>query len=314
MMKYFINYIDLKDNNKINKDISFDGPNVYIVKKKRGDLYSMLSPYMIGENLEILEECIKSSNFRRGLLMVELTKEEADLFDSLLITTFEQITDFTYKMLSNEKEYPLLGFRTLFNLNQEELKRGSIIILLPYDKDSEYLTISVEKSIGINDNINKRKALRSLNICSDIYFYTEDETLLEKYHSDISTLIKIDKDKYTLHNLKLFVLNSLNSMQVYDMNVNTYKLFDKLSYNSTPVSIKEQNGKYFLDLNLDPLEKKGYVINNVELYNMFCNGNLEPLLRHINVFIYSDKSYKKISLEEYLIKNKMLKYMKKNET
>ena len=318
MVRYFINYEDLIENNVIDKNISLYSSCLFIKKKMKKGLVKFVPLFnYIGNNSNILNYVKKLNYSKKGLLMVELSYDEMKEFDELLIKKYEPIEDNVCKkvFVKNDNTIKLINYKTLFNMNDDELSKGNIVVLMPCVSNNNYMYISGDRSrLAREYNINDRRdMLIKFGVGSDIYFHTKDEELLNLYKNDITEVKEIDFCKYEILNHKLFVLDSINNSDIIGFNADNYYCLDILSYNSTPIFISESINGYKLNTrdNKDYI-KKGYIINSLYLERFLNNDALKPLIKYINVYELVDGIYKKIPLEKHLNDIKILKCTKKN--
>jgi len=316
MVRYFINYEDLVENNVINKNINIYSSNLFIKKKyKKGLVKFENILYFNDYNINILNFAKKLNYNKKGILMVELTKEEADKFDNLLIKKYKNINDnICEKIYNNGNQIKLIKFNDLINLSEEEIKKGTIIALMPCVNNKDYMYVSADRSKLSNEfNINERRnMLLKEGIGCDIYFHTEDEELLERCSDNLTEIEEVDFSTYKINKNKLFVLDSINTNNIIGFNSSNYYALDVLSSNSIPVYIENLSIGYKLSTSQDFYNSKGYIINSFYFDSLLKGSAINPLIKFINVYELENGIYKKTSLEDYLNDAKTLKYTKKN--
>lgn len=316
MVRFFISYEDLIENNIINKNINIYSPNLFIKKRyKKGLVKFDNIPFSNDYNITILNFVRKLNYNKKGILMVELTSEEASRFDELLIKKYEIIENNVCKKIYEKKDnIKLINFLDLINLTEEDLNKGTIISLMPCVSNKNYMYISTDRSILSNEYtlIDRRNMLLKENIGSDIYFHTNDEELLERYKNNLTEIREIDFSTYEIVKNKLFVLDSINNSDIIGFNVNNYYCLDMLGLNSTPIYIKNNDDSYEISVSEDNYNSKGYIINSIHLNTILRNNSIEPLIKYINIYEMDNGIYKKQNLEDYLREKKILKYIKKN--
>lgn len=317
MVRYFINYEDLIENNVINKKITLFSSSLFIRKKHKKDLVKFEPVLHLNGNNNVLNYARKLNYTKKGILMVELIEDEAKMFDQLLIKKYEQIDDNVCKKVIDKKreKIRLIGFRSLINMNESELKQGNILVLMPCFSNKKYMYISCDRSALAKEYsiIDRRNMLLKQSVGSDIYFHTNDEELLERYKNDITEIKEINFSTYKIINHKLFILDSINNSDIIGFNGDNYYCLDILSQNATPVYIENTLNGYNISTNENTdYNKKGYIINTLYLNNLLNNEALKPLIKYINIYELIDGEYKKISLEKHLDDIKILKYTKKN--
>lgn len=317
MVRYFINYEDLLENNIINKNINIYSPNLFIKKRyKKGLVKFDNIPFSNDYNVNILNFARKLNYNKKGILMVELTNEEASKFDELLIKKYENIgNNICKKIFDKDKgNIKLINFTTLINLNEDELMKGSIVTLMPCVSNRKYMYASSDRSkLSREYNImERRNLLLKENIGCDIYFHTNDEEILERNKNNITEIKEVAFSTYEIVKNKLFVLDSISNGDIIGFNSNNYYCLDMLSLNSTPVYIENTIDGFKISSKEDNYNSKGYIINSIYLNNLLRNNYIEPLIKYINIYELENGVYKKQNLEEYLKEKKILRYIKKN--
>jgi len=317
MVRYFINYEDLLENNVINKNINVYSHNLFIKKRyKKGLVKFDNIPFSNDYNVNILNFARKLNYNKKGILMVELTSLEASKFDELLIKKYEVVeNNICKKIFNKDKEnIKLINFKDLINFNEEELIKGTIISLMPCVSDKKYMYISSDRSkLSREYNVvERRNMLLRENIGCDIYFHTNDEELLERHKNNLTEIKEVSFSTYEIVKNKFFVLDSINNSDIIGFNANNYYCLDMLSLNSTPVYIENTIDGFKLSTKENNYNSKGYIINSIHLNTLLRNNSIEPLIRYINIYELDNGVYKKQNLEEYLREKKILKYIKKN--
>jgi len=317
MVRFFINYEDLVENNVINKNINIYSPNLYIKKRyKKGLVKFEHILYSNDYNMNILNFARKLNYNKKGLLMVELTSEEASFFDELLIKKYQSIEDNICKKVFNKdnENIKLIKFVDLVNLTEEDLKKGTIVTLMPCLSNKKYMYISADRSILSNEYniIDRRNMLLKENIGSDMYFHTNNEELLERYKNNLTEIKEVAFSTYEITKNKLFVLDSINNNDIIGFNSSNYYCLDMLALDSTPIFIKNNDDSFDISIKEDNYNSKGYIINTIHLNTLLRNNSIDPLIKYINIYELDNGVYKKQNLEEYLKEKKILKYIKKN--
>jgi len=318
-VKYFISYEDLVENNTINKKLDMFSPELFIIRKDKKNNSYKIKPilYFLDIEKDILKYAVTLNYAKKGILMVELTKEETMKLDPIFIKKFVESKKGNYvKVLEDEdkKEFSLIDYNCLIGMTPQEMSLGTIVAVMPCKSDSSKLYISADRSSFVKSiPQNRREELEQKEIGADLYFHTDNDELLEKYKDDITVVKRCMPDKYEIISHKLFIIDSIPRYCTYDFSVATNRCYYELcNYKSTPVNIIEDDGKCSLTIHdVDSREKKGYIINNPNLKNIFCDGAIEPLLNYINVYQLVDGYYKKIPLSDYLNKVNIIKYINK---
>lgn len=317
MVRYFISYEDLLENNMVNKTVTLYSSSLFIKKKYKKGLVKFEHIHYYRDNNNSILNYVRKLNYnKKGLLMVELTKEEAEMFDELFVKKYEEIEEnICKKIYDKDKEnIKLINFRDLINFNEEELGKGTIVSLMPCISNKNYMYISADRSkLSREYNIiERRNMLLRESIGSDIYFHTNDEEMLERYKNNLTELKEVDFSTYEIVKNKLFILDSINNSDIIGFNSNNYYCLDVLSLNSTPVYIENIIDGFKLSTKEDNYNSKGYIINSMHLNNLLRNNSIEPLIKYINIYELDKGVYKKQNLEEYLKEKKILKYIRKN--
>ena len=315
MIKYFISYEDLLEDNKLNKKIDFDRAELHIIRKYKDNKIRIESLKNFSEFKKSFEKLIQNNNYtKKGILLVELTEEEKDMFDPLIIKTYKKLDDVSYeKVFNNESVISLINYNSIKNMKPSEFERGEVVALMPCIEDPENMYISLDREktiVGIDIN-SRRRTLNNLEIGCDLYFHTTDDVLLERYKESITTLKEKKFHTYELVEHKVFVIDSLSQDRIIDWTYSTLNLLDSICYNAVPVNIVEETEGYKLNIHdIDKKEKKGYIITR-DINTILYDSQILPILKYINVFVLVNGSYKKIPLQDYLEKNNILKYIKK---
>lgn len=315
MIKYFISYEDLLEDNKLNREINFDSKELCIIRKTKEDKIRIEQLNRFGDLKSSFEKLIQKDNYtKKSLLLVELTEKEKDMFSPILIKKYENQEDGSFKkVLNDETVVNLIDYNIIKNMRPSELVCGEVVSLMPCvsDPNNFYISLDREKTNDIKDIRKRRNILNNLELGCDIYFHTNDDTLLERYKDYTTTLKEKKFHTYELVEHKVFVVDSLSQDRMIDWTYPTFKIYNELCFNSVPVNIIEKDGKFELNIHkLDTKEKRGYVITR-DINTLFYNKSIEPLLKYINVYVYIKGNYTKISLIDYLEQKDILKYIKK---
>lgn len=303
-MKYFINYDKYK--NKSDKNLL---DRVYIKKQINND-YKFYSAFIFSSNLSLLEETDK----KQHIVYVELNEDEMNEYSISDIEKYEE-NGYSYKRVYDKfqnEDVTLINYNCIKNMSLKELESGKIVKV---ESNDGYYKIS-------ENNDMDRNILQQTDIGCDLYFYTENEELLNKYQDQTVIFENVRFNKYKLSKHVLFIIDSLSHNQVYDFLTDTYIKFRTLCDSAIKVSLYENDDYYSIKI-LDSLEcegKKGYIISKSNLSSMIFDKNIEPLLKYINVYTLTEKGYKKENIKEYLKdhialkKSKVNKYKINNET
>ena len=311
MIKYFISYKNLINDNTINKKIDIHSPELKMLKKtKNGEYKEIPILYFVGYVENLLSFIDKIENRKPNIsFMVELTSGESKKLNNLFIKKYEITKENNLKLIKDNKEIELLNFNVLMNLKPIEAEKCKIVILTKEKKD---FTISSLDKTFINGNLlEKRKNLKKDNMINDLYFYTEDEELIEKYKEKTILLKKINEDKYQLLKHKIFIIDSISQDRISDLTSNTFRCLYELCNSSIQVFIKEEDEEYEILSEKIDNSKKGYLILLENFESLLYNYSIEPILKYINVYELENRKYIKKPIEEYMKENDILKYIKK---
>lgn len=319
MVKYFISYEDLLENNSINKELNILSPELFIIKKvKKGEYKFQPLLYFTSIESNLARYVISLNYNKKGILMVELSKEEVEKINPIFIKKFEQVKDGVYKkvfMDEDMREKSLISYNCLVSMNAQEMDLGEVVAVMRCKSDFEKLYVSADRSALVLPNTTKerRDYLKQEEIGCDLYFHTDNEELLDKYKEDVTLLKEVEPNKYELLKHKVFVIDSIPQNRVYDFSNATRRCFYELcNKKSTPVNIIREDDNYTLTIHdVDRREKKGYIINNPNFKNILCDRAIEPLLNYINVYEFDKGIYKKISLIDYISKTSTIILNKK---
>lgn len=316
-IKYFINYKDLKNNNTINKEITPESKELKIIKKYKDGNIKIIPLSYFKENAKLfLENIDELENNKKGIcLMVELTKEETLLISPSLIKKYRAKNENVYEMIKSEIK--LINYSAFANMTLKEMNSGNIhklVTVISNGKNLFKITFNdkiINKSASITQ---KRVNLAERGIGSDIYFYTDDEEVLDKYKDNITILKETEEGLYKIENQQLLIIDSIPQNYVNDMSNETFRCLYELYNNSIPVYMKENDDKIVVDISIEESkdhQRKGYIFFGTNMNTLIYNKAIEPLLKYINIYHLKDDIYKITNIEEYMKKNNILKYIKK---
>ena len=316
MIKYFISYEDLLENNKLNREINFDSKELHIIRKTKGKKIR-IEPFhkffkSNSESKEAFEKLIQNDNYtQKGMLLVELSSDEKDLFNPLIIKTYKLNENKSFEKVYNESsEVNLINYNLVINMRNSELEKGEVIALMPCASNPENMYISLDRKNSKLNLKERRTKLKNLGIGCDLYFQTTDEELIERYKDSVTTIKESEFHTYELVEHKVFVIDSISRERMIDWTFDTLSLFNNICYNSIPVSITDDDDKYKLNIhNIAKEERKGYIITR-DMYTLLYIDAIKPILKYINVYVYSKGNYAKIPFEDYLKDINILKYVK----
>ena len=307
-MRYFIDYeeyIKIKEqtDNLLNED------KINLIKKTKDKTY-IIEPilYFNDYKNDILNNSTIIKNNKKGIyLMVELNKNELKDYNPLLIKTFNKKNS-RYELVENEIK--LINYNTYLNLNSKELLSGENKFFVSVIIDKDNITLN---KIDDNDYFKNRKKILKNNIGSDIYFYTDDNNVLNRYENDLTIIEETEIDKYILTKHKIFTLDSIPQNKIYDFNSSSISFIYDVSNKSIPINVLElEDGLFELSLEKkDVRSKKVYMIKDFDIKNIMCDSRIIPILKYLNVFEIENGKYKKINIEDYMKREDILKYIKK---
>lgn len=320
-MKCFISYEDLIENNTINKRLDIYSPELFIIRKdKKGNYRIKPILYFFDIEKDIHKYAVTLNYTKKGILMVELSKDEIAKIDPIFIKKFEEKSSGLFKKVLEEtdkKEFYLINYNCTIGMSPKELDLGNIVAVMPCKTDPSKLYISADRSKFVESFIDdRREDLKRKELGCDIYFHTDNEELLDKYKEDVVVVKRNEPDKYEIKSHKVFIIDSIPRYTTVDFTFATKRCYYELcNFKSIPVNIIQEDDKYKLSIHeVDRKEKKGYIINNSNIKNLFCDSGIEPLLGYINVYELVDGYYRRIPLVDYLNKVNTFKYLnKKND-
>ena len=310
MLRYFISYKSLIEYYKLEMDLDLFSPELVIIKKNKDGNYRV-EPilYFNGYRRDLVSYADKITQNKKDVsLMVELTEEDAKKINFLYLKKFETMDDENknHLKLLDDKEIKLISYNCYKNMSNKDIENGYLVLLEKSYRDKLSIRIlSDEYSVD-------RKKLICSGIGSDIYFYTEDEEVLEKYVDEITVIKSCELDLYELTKQKVVVIDSISQDRVNDLNDSSLRALYELCNSSIPIYITEKDNFYNITFNkVDRCSKNGYMIVDFNIQNIMCDSLLLPLLKYINIYILENDSYEKINIEDYMKEKDILKYIKK---
>lgn len=310
MLRYFISYKTLIEDDKLEMDLDLFSPELVIIRKNKDGNYRV-EPilYFNGYRRDLVSYADKITQNKKDVsLMVELTEEDAKKINFLYLKKFETMDDENknHLKLLEDKEIKLISYNCYKNMSNKDIEDGYLVLLEKSYRDKLSIRIlSDEYSVD-------RKKLICSGIGSDIYFYTEDEEVLEKYADEITAIKSCELDLYELTKQKVVVIDSISQDRVNDLNDSSLRALYELCNSSRPIYITEKDNFYNITFNkVDRYSKKGYMIVDFNIQNIMCDSLLLPLLKYINIYILENDSYEKINIEDYMKEKDILKYIKK---
>lgn len=307
MIRYFISY---KEYTKQKETI--DDSKIRIFKKNKDGSYRVdLIIYFSGYTKDILNYANKLEKNTKGIyIMVELLEEEIKDFNSLYIKKLESEDNKNYYISNDSNEIKLINYTTYVNMTNKEITSGNTncLVALTVDND-EKATIKVYNKDNYYEHRNK---ILKNNISSDIYFYTDDEEILNRYKNDLTVIEEKELDTYKINKHKIFTIDSIPQERIYDLNASCIKFVYDVCDRSIPINITLLDDEFYkLSLDKGISSKKVYMITEFDIKNIMCDTRILPLLKYLNVFELDNGTYKKTNLEEYMKRENILKYIKK---
>lgn len=292
MIKYFINYTKYK---KLFSEDKIEN-RAYIFRRYDDDNYKV---YSVDNFKDDKIDIMKIDKFT-SMIMIELTSNELDKVKEKDIEKFEETENGYLKKFYYRYEVDditLINFSAFVNMNVYDTELGNLVKVTKNSDGSLYITDRIDEF-----TYGDRNKLQSTGLGCDIYFYTENEDLLNKYKESTTTLKNTDINKYKLDEHKLIIIDSLSQDRVYDFTNETYKRFIELTSNSIKVSISEEDELYSIKLleGFNTSHKKGYIISNSNFSNMLYDPSMAPLLKYINIYELNNGNYKKTTIKDYL--------------
>lgn len=314
MVRYFISYKNLISDEKLEMDLDLFSPELVIIKKnKNGSLRVEPILYFNGYRNDLITYANKITQNKNGAtLMVELSEYLSSKISPLYLKTFETLDDEENKNILKEKELgeiKLINYNCYKNMILNEINNGYLVSVNSIPNKSD-VTIEI---INNKEYLEDRKKLLCSGIGNDIYFYTEDEELLERYQDEITILEEVNIDMYKILSHKLVIIDSISQDRVNDLNNSSLRALYEICNNSIPINITEKEYEGY-DITLHKssrISKKGYFIVNFNIHNLMCDSLLFPLLKYINVYELKDGTYSKTTIEDYMKEKDILKYIKK---
>ena len=310
MIRYFISYKTLIEDERLEMELDLFSPELVIIKKNKDGNYRV-EPilYFNGYRRDLVSYADKITQNKKDVsLMVELNEITAKKINSLYLKKFETMDDENknHLKLLEDKEIKLISYNCYKNMSNKDIEDGYLVLLEKFYRNKLGIRIlSDEYSVD-------RKKLICSRIGSDIYFYTEDEEVLERYDDELTEIKSCELNLYELVKQKVVVIDSISQDRVNDLNDSSLRALYELCNSSMPIFITENNNLYDITFNkVDRSSKKGYMIVDFNIQNLMCDSLLLPLLKYINIYILENGSYEKINIEDYMKEKDILKYIKK---
>jgi len=311
MIRYFISYKNYIKVGEIEEDFNIYNEKLKLFKKnKQGDYRVEPIIYFNGYINDIKSFANILEKNKKGIsLMVELNEKEITKFNPLYIKKFNSVEENTniIKKDSIDNELTLINYNTYINMNLKESSLGLLVCVTKDNKSDKFF-------INIKDNMEfiTRKFVISDSIQNDIYFYTDDLEIIEKYKNDTTVLKETDMGLYQIVKHKFLAIDSIPQTTVSDFNGACIRYLYKFCNQSIPICTNIlDNGNYEFTTKIDKKKKKLYLLYNLDLKNIIYNKKILPLLKYINIYELDSIGYKKINVEEYMKRENILKYIKR---
>ncbi|MBQ3021115.1 MAG: hypothetical protein IJD92_02680 [Bacilli bacterium] len=320
MERYFIKFEDIINNNILNKKFDIYSDDLKIKKKTKNGKN-------VFQNITVFNNYSKDLiQYSRGLdcnsiLMVELTKEESELYDPLFIRKYKSLKGNIYEEVdSKTQKIELINYNGIIKMTDKELSKGLIVSILPKKSDAKSLLKNNNSNKRVmeveNKNIIKYSTVREDIVKSgvgcDLYFYTKDEDLKSFYNDDIIE-VETEEDyqvKITKH--KLFIMDKITQRDRDELAISTFLSLNGLIEKSMPIK-KEYNDSYY-DFKLCKYSDEariGYLLDEDYLRRLLYTDCIRELFPFITVYVLENGIYNKMNLHDYLYNKETIKYIKK---
>ena len=306
-MKYFINYKDA-----INENLKVDKNKLFILKKNNGKI-KIYPLCILGDIVDFLLKLDPNriDNSIKGSLALEIDEKELKDINPFIVHKYIKSDEKTYENIEN-RVINLINYNAVLKMSIKEMNEGKLLTVIR-DNDN-FIIDENENIINYNRSINEtRRRIKEEDVINDIYLYTTNYDLLDKYSDDVTKIRKTNK-KYTILQHKFFAIDSIGVDRVVDLTNETYKMLNELCYHGIPIYydlIDDINCNVYTKRDINN-KQKAYLIMNSNINEIFYNKSILPIIKYINIFEYIDGFYKRISLEDYLKDKNILKYIKKN--
>lgn len=306
-MKYFINYKDL-----VNENVNIDKNKLFILKKNNGKV-KIYPISVLGDIVDFLLKLDPNriDNSIKGTLALEIDEKELKDVNPFIVHKYIKIDEKNYEGIEN-RVINLINYDAIVKMSIKEMNEGKLLTVIR--DNNNFIIDENENIINYNRSINEtRRMIKEEDVINDIYLYTTNYDLLDKYSDDVTKIRKTNK-KYTILQHKFFAIDSIGVDRVSDLTNETYSLLNGLCYHGVPIYydlIDDINCNVNTKRDINN-KQKAYLIMNSNINEIFYNKSILPIIKYINIFEYIDGFYKRISLEDYLKDKNILKYIKKN--
>lgn len=313
MIRYFIEYNELIKDNKLNFEISPYNERIKIIKEQNNKTY-LIEPLLVFKDyIENMDSFVKMMESKRKNIkfVFEIKEEEINLFNPLLINSYTLFNGNIYAKNDCADTITLLDYNSIVSMKVSDINNGNIVIVKYDEKKGSYdikLTENVYSKYSISE---QRRQLKDENIVSDIYFYTKDKELLDKFDKEKVVFKKKNSKEYQLETFTFIAIDGLKMNVINTFNSNTYNLLYEICSNTIPyyISIKD-NVCEIKNCGKDNYKKIYVIMGNI--FKMLITGrDIEPIIKYINVYEYNNGKYNIIPIVEYMKEKNILKYVKK---
>lgn len=313
MIRYFIEYNELIKDNKLNFEISPYNERIKIIKEQNNKTY-LIEPLLVFKDyIENMDSFVKMMESKRKNIkfVFEIKEEEINLFNPLLINSYTLFNGNIYAKNDYSDTITLLDYNSIVSMKVSDINNGNIVIVKYDEKKDSYdikLTDNVYSKYSISE---QRRQLKDENIASDIYFYTKDKELLDKFDKEKVVFKKKNSKEYQLDTFTFIAIDGLKMNVINTFNSNTYNLLYEICSNTIPYYISIRDNVCEIKNRRKDNYKKIYVIMG-NIFKMLITGrDIKPIIKYINVYEYNNGKYNIIPIVEYMKEKNILKYVKK---
>lgn len=313
MIRYFIEYNELIKDNKLNFEISPYNERIKIIKEQNNKTY-LIEPLLVFKDyIENMDSFIKMMESKRKNIkfVFEIKEEEINLFNPLLINSYTLFNGNIYAKNDYSDTITLLDYNSIVSMKVSDINNGNIVIV-KYDEKKDSYDIKLTENVYSKYSISEqRRQLKDENIASDIYFYTKDKELLDKFDKEKVVFKKKNSKEYQLDTFTFIAIDGLKMNVINTFNSNTYNLLYEICSNTIPYYISIRDNVCEIKNRRKDNYKKIYVIMG-NIFKMLITGrDIEPIIKYINVYEYNNGKYNIIPIVEYMKEKNILKYVKK---
>ena len=133
MLRYFISYKTLIEDDKLEMDLDLFSPELVIIKKNKDGNYRV-EPilYFNGYRRDLVSYADKITQNKKDVsLIVELTEEDAKKINFLYLKKFETMDDENknHLKLLEDKEIKLISYNCYKNMSNKDIEDGYLVLL-----------------------------------------------------------------------------------------------------------------------------------------------------------------------------------------